>query len=307
LDHVRNGLIAEGKLGTTSLTLQTFDNLNLTTQQLKQLSSYAPGQLLEAFRYQPSIDLAPGRYEVRGIDLTSKEVEVARNGERQRFDPAQLSSNAKGLALKVPGEIEVREGDKLIWTTNDKAKDISNGSPIDVLKIEPDSLTVGNAKGEWKLEAGDPLSQSLAHGLVLNMHRAQGMTYDKTISVMDSHDRMLNSASLFYVLNSRAREDSAIHLDNKDAVARSIESHRGSTPNALDLCPELAKPDTSGLGSKSGVDAQLDRSLTHAALEIMGLKSSAEPSPAAEPSTKTPELKIPEPERTRERDFDMDI
>jgi hypothetical protein len=109
------------------------------------------------------------------------------------------------------------------------------------------------------------------------------------------------------VLNSRAREDSAIHLDDKDAVARSIESHRGATPNALDLCPELAKPDTSGLGSKSGVDAQLDRSLTHAALEILGLKSSAESSPAAEPSTKTPELKIPEPMRTRDRDFDMDM
>jgi hypothetical protein len=307
LDQVRAGLLAEGKLGTTPLTLQTFENLNLTTQQLKQLSSYAPGQLLEVFRYQPSIDLAPGRYEVRGIDPDSKEVEVERNGVRQRFDPAELSSRAKGLALKVPGEIEVREGDKLIWTTNDKTKEISNGSQIDVLKIDPDGLTVGNAKGEWKLEAGDPLSQSLAHGLVLNMHRAQGMTYDKTISVMDSQDRMLNSASLFYVLNSRAREDSAIHLDNKDAVARSIESHRGSTPNALDLCPELAKSDAHSLDGKSGIDAQLDRSLTHAALEILGLKSSAEPSPAVEATSKTPELKIPGPERTRERDFDMDM
>jgi conjugative relaxase-like TrwC/TraI family protein len=307
LDHVRNGLIAEGKLGDTALTLQTFENLNLTTQQLKQLSSYAPGQLLEVFRYQSSINLAPGRYEVRGIDPDNKEVEVARDGGRQRFDPSHLSSNAKGLALKVPSEIEVREGDKLIWTTNDKSKDVANGSQIDVLKINADGLTVGNAKGEWKLEAGDPLSQSLAHGLVLNMHRAQGMTYDKTISVIDSHDRMLNSTSLFYVLNSRAREDSAIHLDNNDAVARSIESHRGATSNALDLCPELAKSDALGLDSKSGIDAKLDQSLTHAALEILGLKSTAEFSPTAEPSSKTPELKIQEPERVRERDFDMDM
>lgn len=307
LDQVRTGLIAEGKLGDTSLMLQTFDNLNLTTQQLKQLSSYAPGQLLEVFRYQPSINLAPGRYEVRGIDPDSKEVEVARDGTRQRFDPSHLSSNAKGLALKVPNEIEVREGDKLIWTTNDKAKDITNGAQIDVLKFDQGGLTVGNAKGEWKLEAGDPLSQSLAHGLVFNMHRAQGMTYDKTISVIDSHDRLLNSASLFYVLNSRAREDSAIHLDNKEAVARSIESHRGATPNALDLCPELAKPDAGLFDGKTGVDAQLDKSLLHTTLEILGLKSSAEPSPSAESSTKVPELKIPDPARTKEYDFDMDM
>lgn len=307
LDHVRNGLMAEGRLGAASIALQTFDNLNLTTAQLKQLSSYAPGQLLEVFRYQPTIDLAPGRYEVRGIDPETKQVEVARDGMRQRFDPAQLSSNAKGLALKVPNEINVREGDKLIWTTNDKAKDISNGSQIDVLKVDQNGLTVGNAKGEWKLEAGDVLSQSLAHGLVLNMHRAQGMTYDKTISVMDSHDRLLNSASLFYVLNSRAREDSAIHLDNKDAVARSIENHRGSTPNALDLCPELAKTETSPLDPKSGIDGRLDRSLMQATLEILGLKSSAERSPSVEPSSKVPELKIPEPARAKEYDFDMDM
>jgi ATP-dependent exoDNAse (exonuclease V) alpha subunit len=307
LDHVRNGLIAEGKLGETALTLQTFENLNLTTQQLKQLSSYAPGQLLEIFRYQPSIDLAPGRYDVRGIDPDSKEVEVARDGVRQRFDPSHLSSSAKGLALKSPNEIEVREGDKLIWTTNDKARDITNGSQIDVLKIDQNGLTVGNAKGEWKLEAGDPLSQSLAHGLVLNMHRAQGMTYDRTVSVIDSHDRLLNSASLFYVLNSRAREDSAIHLDDKDAVARSIESHRGSTPNALDLCPELASSLADGMHGKTGVDAQLDKSLTHAALEIAGLKSAADSSASPEPETKAPELKIPDPAPSKSYDFDMDM
>jgi conjugative relaxase-like TrwC/TraI family protein len=307
LDQVRAGLISEGKLGDTALTLQTFENLNLTTQQLKQLSSYAPGQQLEIFRYQPSIGLVPGRYEVRGIDLDSEEVEVARDGTRHRFDPSHLSSSAKGLALKTPNEIEVREGDKLIWTTNDKAKDITNGSQIAVLKIETDSLTVGNAKGEWKLEAGDSLTQSLAHSRVLNMHRAQGMTYDKTISVLDSHDRMLNSASLFYVLNSRAREDSAIHLDNKEAVARSIESHRGATPNALDLCPELAKSDAGLFDGKTGVDAQLDKSLLHTTLEILGLKSSTEPRPAVEQSSKVPELKIPEPSRTKEYDFDMDM
>jgi hypothetical protein len=38
----------------------------------------------------------------------------------------------------------------------------------------------------------------------------------------------------FYVLNSRARESNTIHLDSKDAVARSIESDRCATPNAMD-------------------------------------------------------------------------
>ncbi len=307
LDLVRAGLIAEGRLGADTLTLQTFENLNLTTQQMKQLSSYAPGQLLEVFRYQPSIDLAPGRYEVRGIDPDSRQVEVARDGSRQRFDPTHLSNSAKGLALKVPSQIEVREGDRLLWTTNDKAKGIANGTTVDVLKLSENGLTVGNTKGEWQMEAGDRLSQSLAHGRVINMHRAQGMTYYRTISVIDSLDRLLNSVSLFYVLNSRAREDSAIHMDDKDAVARSIESHKGATPNAMDLCPEmkgLGEPETSG---RLDLDARLDTALSEAGRDIAAMKRSAEPTLKSKPMAPVPERQITEPTKGKEYDFDIDM
>lgn len=307
LDLVRAGLIAEGKLGNNALTLQTFENLNLTTQQLKQLSSYAPGQLLEVFRYQSSINLAPGRYEVRGIDPESRQVEIAKDGTRQRFDPSHLSSSAKGLALKVPSEIEVREGDKLIWTTSDKANGITNGSSVDVLKVGESNLTVGNTKGEWNMEAGDPMSRNLAHGRVLNMHRAQGMTYDRTISVIDSHDRLLNSASLFYVLNSRAREDSAIHLDDKHAVARSIESHRGATPNAMDICPELKLDSGASAAGSNSVDTQLNKSLAKASVEIAGLSKVGDTEIGQDSVTKTPELRVPDLASAKTYDFDMDM
>ena len=69
------------------------------------------------------------------------------------------------------------------------------------------------------LAPDNPLRENLAHGLVLNMHRAQGLTVDRAITVMDSHDRQLNSTSLFYVLASRAREHIGIHVDNKAELA----------------------------------------------------------------------------------------
>lgn len=306
LDHVRAGLVSEGKLGSEAHMLHTFDNLNLTNEQLKQLSTYAPGQLLEVFRYQASIDLTPGRYEVRGIDPDTREVEVARDGARQRFDPSHLSSSAKGLALKVPSEIEVRQDDKLIWTTNDKANGITNGTSVEVRQIDQQQMTLGNAKGEWTMQIGDPLSQNLAHGLVLNMHRAQGMTYDRTISVIDSQDRMLNSASLFYVLNSRAREDSAIHLDDKDAVARSVEQHRGAIPNAMDLAPELHARDSLG-AQNYAVDIQLDNSLARVGIEILGLTKIGELETNSASPAKEPELKNADPTPNKTYDFDLEM
>jgi conjugative relaxase-like TrwC/TraI family protein len=305
LTYVRNGLIAEGKLGAQSLTLHSYDNLNLTTQQLKQLSTYMPGQQLEVFRYQPSIDLSPGRYVVRGVDHDNQQVMVAKEGVWQSFNPQHLSSSAKGLALKVPASIDVRKGDRLIWTSNNKAKAITNGTQVGVLKLDANGLTVGNDKREWPISVGNPLSQSLAHGRVLNMHRAQGMTFDRTIAVIDSHDRLLNSASLFYVLNSRAREDSAIHLDNKEAVARSIESHRGATPNALDLSPEIAASLLNTEQRTSPVDQTLAQSLAKTALSILGIKDTT-----SEPVIKSspipyPQKQLSEPVLSKSRDFDM--
>ena len=65
------------------------------------------------------------------------------------------------------------------------------------------------------------------------------MTVDRAITVMSSQDRQLNSASLFYVLTSRAREHIGLYVDNKDDLARSIGHHRGEIANAREVFNEV--------------------------------------------------------------------
>lgn len=67
------------------------------------------------------------------------------------------------------------------------------------------------------------------------MHRAQGLTVDRAITVMDSHDRLLNSTSLFYVLSSRAREHLGLHVDSRSGLAHAVGKHRGDVPHAQDV------------------------------------------------------------------------
>ncbi|MGO4862777.1 hypothetical protein ACTP2L_04190, partial [Campylobacter jejuni] len=71
------------------------------------------------------------------------------------------------------------------------------------------------------------------------MHRAQGITVDRAITVMDSKDRLLNSQSLYYVLQTRAREDMVLYTNDRTALVGAIESHGGDVPHALDLTREL--------------------------------------------------------------------
>ena len=206
---------------------------------MRQFSSYHPGQRLDIFRRQSGIGLERGRYDVLGVDSKTKQVEVERDGKTTRFDPSRLPPGSHGLALSVPTDIEIRPGDRLIWTTNNRQLGITNGTQVDVVKIDRGAITLRDATAERTLASDNPLRENLAHGLVLNMHRAQGLTVDRAITVMDSHDRQLNSTSLFYVLASRAREHIGIHVDNKAELAAAIGKHNGEPLNARDLFPEL--------------------------------------------------------------------
>ena len=235
LGRVRAGLIEERALGSEAVRLRTFESLNLTHEQMRQLSSYAPGQRLDVFQRQSRAGLERGQYEVARIDPKTGEVELKRGDTRHRIKPESLATNGKGLALSNPAEIEVRAGDRLIWTSNNRELGIANGSQVDVLRIDRSGLTLRDAVATRTLAPDNPLRESLAHGLVLNMHRAQGLTVDRAITVMDSHDRMLNSKSLFYVLSSRAREHLSLHVDSKSGLADAVGKHRGDVPHAQDV------------------------------------------------------------------------
>ena len=242
LDQVRAGLIGEGALGDTAIRLRTFENLNFTHEQMRQLSSYAPGQRLDVFQRQSRAGLERGRYGVSRIDLKTREVELKRGDKIHWLKPESLTTKGKGLALSTPTEIEVRAGDRLIWTTNNRELGITNGNPVDVLRIDRSGITLRDAAATRTLAPDNPLRERLAHGLVLNMHRAQGLTVDRAITVMDSHDRMLNSKSLFYVLSSRAREHLGLHIDSKSGLAEAVGKHRGDVPHAQDVGRDVRSP-----------------------------------------------------------------
>lgn len=266
LDRVRSGFIAEGNLGNDAITLKIYENLNLTNEQMRQPSSYSPGMRLEVFQRQSGAGLDRGKYDVTGVDRKSGQVSLSRDGKLLEFQPSELSISTKGAALSVPGEIEVRAGDRLIWTTNNRELGIANGNAVVVLGIGRNGITLRDDTATRIIAHNNPLRENLAHGLVLNMHRAQGLTVDRAITVMDSHDRQLNSTSLFYVLSSRAREHLGLHVDDKQALADAIGKHRGDVPHARDLLP--------------GKDLSTDAAISNAApteKQSMGKARHAEP------------------------------
>ena len=148
------------------------------------------------------------------------------------------------------------------------------------------------------------------------MHRAQGMTVDRAITVMDSRDRLLNSESLYYVLQTRAREDVSLHTDDKSALAKGIEAHRGIVPHASDLAPELSAssqerfdPTTGELPQRDDPGASDRRQLDamSAALQSIGKEPAKAPSEAVRQAPVPVRELVKEPEIEIDHDYDFDM
>jgi hypothetical protein len=165
--------------------------------------------------------------------------------------------------LSVPGELEVRTGDRLLFTASDRERDVTNGTQAQCVAIEGDHIALRIGDRMLDLAPGDPLRERLGHAAVLNMHRAQGLTVDRAITVMSSHDTLLNSESLHYVLQTRAREDVTLHTDDRQGLREAIAEHPGEVAHAHDLVPELAQADGERFDARTGELLESSGSIAH--------------------------------------------
>jgi ATP-dependent exoDNAse (exonuclease V) alpha subunit len=282
LDTVREALAKEGRLGTAEHTLPVLRNLTLTNEQMRSVNSYERGLVLDVFRDTATIGLARGSYHVTDVDPKKRQISVQSGDDRYTFKPEKLNHNATGLSLARFDEIGVRTGDVLHWTANDKTQAISSGDRVTLTDIENGKLTLLDRKGhEISMNADNASAHRLDHALVLNMHKAQGITVENAITVMDSRDPLLNSQSLTYVLASRSREGFELHMDNREAIISQLESNSGIRHSALEIADSAAAVSTIAQNGQP------------ASREASELQNSSDPSPA-----------IPELERTR--DFEID-
>lgn len=239
LDKVRAALVAEGKLGAEEIKLPTLENLNMTREQMRSVNSYAPGLVLDVHRDTPAIGLERGSYAVLSADPKTREVRVVSGKNEHLFQPEKLHPNGNGVSLSRPSEISVRTGDTLQWTANDKRVGATNGQTVRLEAVDGQTMTLTDHAGKTiKLGPDDPMRQRLGHGLVLNMHKAQGLTVENAITVMSSNDRMLNTQSLAYVLASRAREGFALHVDDREKLINQVETNSGLKASAIDVVAE---------------------------------------------------------------------
>ena len=140
--------------------------------------------------------------------------------------------------------IEVRAGDRIRWTRNDRTRDLVNGERAEVTAITGTRVRFLLDDGrELSLGHDDPQLRHLDHAWSATVHAAQGSTADGVIAVLDSGMGALTDRSTFYVEISRARDSAVVLTDNCEQLVEVLEAHTGERATALEAAGAEVAPD----------------------------------------------------------------
>jgi conjugative relaxase-like TrwC/TraI family protein len=240
---VQQGLLANGEIGPGKTELGVLDRVNTTREELRHLSPYQPGRVLEVSRKQQALGLSAGEYRVLGQDRKGRHVEVAdKRGKRFRFDPARIRAGKgdQNLTLHEPRKLEIYEGDRIRWTRNDHRRGLFNADQARVVAVAGGKITFETSKGDQvELKKDDPMLKRIDLAYALNAHMAQGLTSDRGIAVMDSRERNLSNQKTFLVTITRLRDHLTLVVDSSDRLGAAVARNKGEKASALEVTAQV--------------------------------------------------------------------
>lgn len=240
-ESVQEGLRQEGTLTGDVLSLRVTEAVDRTREEMRYAQSYLPGLNLEVWRDVAKAGLRRGEYRVTRVFNNGK-VELERDGKRMKFKPEHIPTGLKDdrLKLSMTKDVEIQEGERIRWTTNDRDRNLLNGTLSKVLRIDGGNVTIEQPdKTVLVLEKGDPMLQKLDLAYALNMNMAQGMTANNVAVVIGSTERFLANQRLAHVGLTRVREDLKVFTDDKDKLIRQIDRTSGNKTSALETTGQL--------------------------------------------------------------------
>ncbi len=248
---VQTGLRVNGELGKRGLKLETFSRVNSTREELRHVSIYQPGMMVEFKVANRSQRIGKGQYDVIAVDQRGKHILLRdRKGKKRRFEFGKLRAvtNEDQIALYEKKKLDIYGGDKIRWTDSDHKRGLFNADQAKIVDIDKTHATLRTSAGmELRLRRDDPMLKRIDLAYALNAHMAQGLTADRGIAVMDSRERNLSNKQTFLVTITRLRDNLTLIVDNREKLETAIERNDGAKTSALEVTKRLGKAAARGL------------------------------------------------------------
>ncbi len=259
-DTIRHELARDGVLTGVGVNITQLTSTRMTEAEREVAANYETGQTVLFERDVRGIGVEAGdMLTVDGIKdgvvfLTSVE------GGKLALDPA--GGVASNLDVYDAKDMELREGDVIRWTRNDKDKDLVNTHQAEVVSIEGNEVSFATEDGRMmEMPVDDPALQHIDYAFNSTVHAFQGRTVENVIAVLDSSHAELTNQKTFYVEVSRAKDNATLITDNREQLAATLELNTGEREAALEVIGEE-------LSSGKAVEAQQSISIENARMEI---------------------------------------
>ena len=233
---IRQALAERGQLHGPAITAPRLVSKDMTRAEAKDPHSYAIGDMIRFAKDYADKGVSKAQaYRVMGIDPDKAAILLAdQNGRAIDWRLRQWGA-AQSQAFTAE-TIELRAGDKMQFTRNDRALGRVNGQQAEITAIDPStrSATIRLARGKVEtLKLDDPRNQHIAHSYVATAFAAQGRTAELTFIHADSAATHLIDQKSFYVGLSRAKETTALYTDDRAKLAAAIQERSGAKQTAL--------------------------------------------------------------------------
>ncbi|MEG3143525.1 MobF family relaxase [Sphingomonas sp. RT2P30] len=263
---IRQALAQSGALTGAAVTLQSLANKGLTRAEARDPLSYDRGDVVRFTRDYADKGVARGEaYRVESID-PAKSAIALKSEDGRAVDWRLRQWGAGHVQTFTPQPLELKAGDSIRFTRNDRETGRINGARGEVTAIDAHArtATVRDLRGQTQiLRLDSARDQHIAHAYVETAFAAQGRTGDHVIIHADSRATNLVDQKSFYVGISRARETATIFTNDRAKLVSAINERAGSVQTAITQAamPAAAASNAIGAGRARSLSSRLGAGL----------------------------------------------
>ena len=236
-EHIRERLAREGAIHGPVFHGERLVSHGYTRAEKALATNYAPGDVVAFHRPYRRLGIDKGEERrVVEVDRRSRTVVLAdARGRTVAWKPGEVAGRHGGSEVYRAEPIELRAGDRVRWTRNDKDLGLVNSRTAEVVSVDGDRVSFRLEDGRALMLTRDERQlRHLDHAHASTVHAFQGRTVDNVIAAMEAEHPHLTTQKSFYVEISRARYRAELVTDDAARLRERLETTTGERIAALE-------------------------------------------------------------------------
>lgn len=233
---IRDALTRSGALTGPAVIVESLANKGLTRAEARDPMSYDKGDVVRFTRNYADKGVTRGEaYRVESIDPAKAAIALKSEDGREVDWRLRQWGAGKSQAF-APQPMDLKTGDAIRFTRNDREAGRINGGRGDVIAVDEQTRTATIQTPDGSTEALNldaARDRHIAHAYVETAFAAQGRTADHVMIHADSKATNLVDQKSFYVGISRAKESATIFTNDRGKLVSAINERAGQVQTAI--------------------------------------------------------------------------